>query len=66
MMEFLHQFPPGSIMVIGAFFLIFLGKRASAIGALVLSVASLALFWTMPSEYSASLELWEYAEYGSH
>jgi multicomponent Na+:H+ antiporter subunit D len=53
----IHSLPPGSIMVIGALLLIFLGKRLSAWGALALSVASLAIFLTAPENHSVTLPL---------
>jgi multicomponent Na+:H+ antiporter subunit D len=53
----IHSLPPGSIMVIGALLLIFLGKRLSAWGALALSAASLAIFLTAPENHSVTLPL---------
>lgn len=46
MISSLQNLPPGSIMVVGSLLLAFLGRRFSAVGGLVLSIASLALFWS--------------------
>lgn len=51
----IHNFPPGLIMVIGALLLPFFGKRFSAWGALALTVASLAIFWTTPDFHVVNL-----------
>jgi len=53
----IHSLPPGSIMVIGALLLVFLGKRLSAWGALALSIGSLAIFLTAPEHHSVPLTL---------
>ncbi|MEM7782240.1 MAG: Na(+)/H(+) antiporter subunit D [Planctomycetota bacterium] len=43
--------PPGVLMMFGAILLPLLGKKFSAIGALVLSSISLILFWTLPADH---------------
>lgn len=44
--------PPGLLMILGAWFLPFLSRKAQAIGVLVLSSVSLALFlWTPSGQY---------------
>ena len=48
MIDSLKHLPPGTIMMLGALLLPMLGRRFSAIGALVLSALSLALFCFMP------------------
>ncbi len=53
----IHSLPPGLIMVIGALLLPLLGRRFSAWGALALSVASLAAFWTTPDFHVVNLTL---------
>jgi multicomponent Na+:H+ antiporter subunit D len=52
----INSLPPGVIMVVGAMLLPFLGKRLSAYGALLLSVASLVFFCTIqPADVSIEL-----------
>ncbi len=53
----IHSLPPGSIMVIGALLLLFLGRRLSAWGALALSAASLGVFLTAPPLHTVDLTL---------
>ena len=48
MIDSLKHLPPGTIMMLGALLLPMLGRRFSAVGALVLSALSLALFCFMP------------------
>ena len=48
MTDSLKHLPPGTIMMLGALLLPMLGRRFSAIGALVLSALSLALFCVTP------------------
>lgn len=48
MPEWMHHFPPGIIMVLGALLLAFCGKRLAAYGALGLSIASLIVFCLTP------------------
>ena len=48
MIDSLKHLPPGTIMMLGALLLPMLGRRFSAIGALVLSALSLALFCVTP------------------
>ncbi len=49
--------PPGLIMVLGAWLLPFLGRKAQAIGVLVLSVISLAVFLLTPAGLHGNLEM---------
>ncbi len=44
--------PPGLIMIVGAFFLPFLARKAQAIGVLVLSALSLIAFLLLPVDHS--------------
>ena len=53
----IHSLPPGSIMVLGALLLPFIGKRLSAYGALILSAVSLAVFLTAPENWAVPLEI---------
>ena len=48
MIDSLKHLPPGTIMMLGALLLPMLGRRFSAVGALVLSALSLALFCVTP------------------
>ena len=48
MNDSLQQFPPGTLMVLGALLLPFLGKHGSAVGALILAILSTLLFWFTP------------------
>ena len=49
MIDSLKHLPPGSIMMFGALLLPMLGRRFSAVGALVLSLVSLVLFCVTPA-----------------
>ena len=57
MIDSLQNLPPGLIMVLGALLLPLLGGRLSAIGALVLSLASAVLFWFTPDGNYGNIEL---------
>lgn len=57
MIDSLKHLPPGWIMMLGALLLPMLGSRLSAVGALVLSTASLALFCVTPAGEWGQLEL---------
>ncbi len=57
MPESLYQFPPGLLMVVGAILLPLLGKRLAAWGALGLSIASLAIFCSVPFGEHGQLEI---------
>ena len=57
MIDSLQNLPPGLIMVLGALLLPLLGGRMSAIGALVLSLASAALFWFTPDGNYGNIQL---------
>ncbi len=60
MIDSLKNLPPGTIMMLGALLLPFLAKaskKAPAIGALVLSVISLLLFWFTPAGNYGNIEL---------
>ena len=52
----IHNLPPGLIMMLGAFLLPLLGRK-SAWGSLGLSIISLAIFWTSPTDHTATLTL---------
>ncbi len=53
----LQNLPPGTIMILGALLLPFLGRRLSGAGALVLAVLSLVSFLMTPLGVYGSLEL---------
>lgn len=55
----LQNLPPGTIMVVGALFLAFLGRKLAAWGALALSLASLYVFWSTPLGVYGSIELFD-------
>jgi len=57
MINSLQNLPPGILMVVGAVFLPFLGKRFAAWGALLLSVVSLFFFATTDFGVYGSIEL---------
>ena len=57
MIDSLKHLPPGSLMIAGALLLPLFGKRLSAVGALLLSLISLALFWFTPDGNWGNLEL---------
>jgi len=57
MISSLQNLPPGTIMVVGAIFLVFLGRQLAGWGALALSVTSLMLFWNTPLGVYGSIEL---------
>ena len=61
MIDSLKDFPPGSIMILGALLLPLLvkfgQKNLPAIGALVLSLVSLVLFWFTPDGNYGNIEL---------
>jgi multicomponent Na+:H+ antiporter subunit D len=60
MIDSLRHLPPGTIMMLGALVLPFLAKaskKGPAIGALVLSVISLLLFWFTPAGNYGNIEL---------
>lgn len=57
MPDWMHHIPPGLIMVLGSLLLPLLGKRLSAVGALVLSSISLAVFCLIPMGVYGEFEL---------